>query len=257
MAGCSAGLTMLKPGHRSPTFLWNSTILMLTAQVDPATPHPPIPHRAPPPPPNCSNAANALSEDNSLLQVPVWRNPWLLVAMAVSLGLHAVILYVPFLADVFSIVPLSLNEWLLVLAYSLPVILLEEVTGRGGAGGRGRARWGRGRPDGGEGEPAGQGARQPGERSPLQIPFQMWIDVMRSMRATPGLGQHDHLGWVSGSHACLDTHSARSTPLPSAGAQIYWAQRGQPPSGTAWQAQGGVAACAGRPMRGRLYAAPN
>ncbi|KAL4420219.1 hypothetical protein ABPG77_011043 [Micractinium sp. CCAP 211/92] len=73
------------------------------------------------------NAANALSEDNSLLQVPVWRNPWLLVAMAVSLGLHAVILYVPFLADVFSIVPLSLNEWLLVLAYSLPVILLEEV----------------------------------------------------------------------------------------------------------------------------------
>jgi hypothetical protein len=46
----------------------------------------------------CSNAMNALSEDNSLLQMPVWRNPWLLVAMAVSLGLHAVILYVPLLA---------------------------------------------------------------------------------------------------------------------------------------------------------------
>ena len=41
---------------------------------------------------------NALSEDNSLVQMPVWRNPWLLVAMCVSLGLHAVILYVPFLA---------------------------------------------------------------------------------------------------------------------------------------------------------------
>ena len=52
----------------------------------------------PPPPPLCSNAANALSEDNSLLQMPVWRNPWLLVAMCLSLGLHAVILYVPFLA---------------------------------------------------------------------------------------------------------------------------------------------------------------
>lgn len=54
--------------------------------------------------------------------------------MAVSLGLHAVILYVPFLADVFSIVPLSFNEWLLVLAYSLPVILLEEASGRWRAG---------------------------------------------------------------------------------------------------------------------------
>ena len=39
-----------------------------------------------------SNAANALSEDSSLLQVPVWRNPWLLVAMSLSLGLHALIL---------------------------------------------------------------------------------------------------------------------------------------------------------------------
>lgn len=37
--------------------------------------------------------------------------------------------YVPFLADIFSIVPLSLNEWALVLAYSLPVIFIDEVRG--------------------------------------------------------------------------------------------------------------------------------
>ena len=30
-------------------------------------------------------------------------------------------------ADVFSIVPLSLNEWLLVLLYAFPVILIDEV----------------------------------------------------------------------------------------------------------------------------------
>ena len=73
------------------------------------------------------NALNALSEDNSLLTMPVWSNPWLLVAMAVSFGLHFLILYVPLLAEVFSIVPLSLAEWLLVLAYSLPVVIIDEV----------------------------------------------------------------------------------------------------------------------------------
>ena len=41
----------------------------------------------------------------SLLQMPPWKNPWLLLAMAVSFGLHFVILYVPVLAQVFSIVP--------------------------------------------------------------------------------------------------------------------------------------------------------
>ena len=73
------------------------------------------------------NAANALSEDNSLLKVPVWSNPWLLLAMSVSFGLHFVILYVPALATTFSIVPLSVNEWILVLIFALPVILIDEV----------------------------------------------------------------------------------------------------------------------------------
>ncbi|CAK9137217.1 unnamed protein product [Ilex paraguariensis] len=73
------------------------------------------------------NSLNALSEDNSLVTMPPWRNPWLLVAMSISFGLHCLILYVPFLADVFGIVPLSLNEWLLVILVSVPVILIDEV----------------------------------------------------------------------------------------------------------------------------------
>ncbi|KAL8258708.1 hypothetical protein R6Q59_026661 [Mikania micrantha] len=73
------------------------------------------------------NSLNALSEDESLLTMPPWVNPWLLVAMSVSFGLHFLILYVPFLAQVFGIVPLSFNEWMLVLAVALPVILIDEV----------------------------------------------------------------------------------------------------------------------------------
>ncbi|MBA0850566.1 hypothetical protein Goshw_001615 [Gossypium schwendimanii] len=73
------------------------------------------------------NSLNALSEDGSLLTMPPWVNPWLLLAMSISFGLHFLILYVPFLAQVFGIVPLSLNEWLLVLAVAFPVILIDEV----------------------------------------------------------------------------------------------------------------------------------
>ncbi|XP_022997896.1 calcium-transporting ATPase 1, endoplasmic reticulum-type-like [Cucurbita maxima] len=73
------------------------------------------------------NSLNALSEDGSLFIMPPWVNPWLLLAMSVSFGLHFLILYVPFLAPIFGIVPLSLNEWLLVLAVALPVILIDEI----------------------------------------------------------------------------------------------------------------------------------
>ncbi|MBA0639636.1 hypothetical protein Goklo_022662, partial [Gossypium klotzschianum] len=73
------------------------------------------------------NSLNALSEDGSLLTMPPWVNPWLLLAMSVSFGLHFLILYVPFLARVFGIVPLSTNEWQLVIAVAFPVILIDEL----------------------------------------------------------------------------------------------------------------------------------
>jgi len=73
------------------------------------------------------NALNAISEDHSLLTMPPWINPYLLVAMLVSFGLHFLILYVPALASIFSIVPLSWEEWMLVLAFSVPVVFIDEV----------------------------------------------------------------------------------------------------------------------------------
>ena len=73
------------------------------------------------------NSLNALSEDGSLLSMPPLVNPWLLLAMSVSFGLHFLILYVPFLTQIFGIVPLSFNEWLLVVAVAFPVVLIDEV----------------------------------------------------------------------------------------------------------------------------------
>jgi Ca2+-transporting ATPase len=73
------------------------------------------------------NALNALSEDGSLLQMPPWANPYLLLAMVISIGLHFVILYIPVFASVFSIVPLTVNDWILVMIFSMPVILIDEI----------------------------------------------------------------------------------------------------------------------------------
>jgi Ca2+-transporting ATPase len=73
------------------------------------------------------NALNALSEDNSLLVIPPWVNPYLLLAIAASVGSHMFILYAPLMNQIFGITPLNLYEWKLVLAFSFPVILIDEV----------------------------------------------------------------------------------------------------------------------------------
>uniref|UniRef100_A0AAV1THB0 P-type Ca(2+) transporter n=1 Tax=Peronospora matthiolae TaxID=2874970 RepID=A0AAV1THB0_9STRA len=73
------------------------------------------------------NALNALSEDGSLITMPPWSNPYLMIAMVISFAMHFVILYVDVLANTFSVIPLDRNEWLMVLAFSLPVILIDEV----------------------------------------------------------------------------------------------------------------------------------
>ncbi len=73
------------------------------------------------------NAYNALSEDSSLLVVTPLVNPYLIAATFSSTALHMMIVYVPFFNDVFSIHALTLHEWSLVLAFALPVILVDEV----------------------------------------------------------------------------------------------------------------------------------
>ena len=63
----------------------------------------------------------------SLLTTPPWVNLWLLLAMGASFAMHFVILYVPFLATIFEIAPHSTVEWVIVIAFSFPVIIIDEV----------------------------------------------------------------------------------------------------------------------------------
>jgi len=78
--------------------------------------------------------------------MPPWTNIWLVAAVIFSMVLHFVILYVPFLAVssinilvintsvllccqqvIFQITPLNYTEWQAVLAFSLPVVVLDEL----------------------------------------------------------------------------------------------------------------------------------
>ncbi|KAF8528225.1 hypothetical protein BU17DRAFT_81482 [Hysterangium stoloniferum] len=73
------------------------------------------------------NAMNSLSENESLLVLPVWKNPYLVGAITLSMLLHFVILYIPFFTTLFAITPLNWTEWKAVLYLSAPVLVLDEL----------------------------------------------------------------------------------------------------------------------------------
>nr|KAJ3417540.1 hypothetical protein HK105_000982 [Polyrhizophydium stewartii] len=73
------------------------------------------------------NAINSLSENQSLLVFPIYKNLYLCVAVVLSMVLHVIILYVPFFTQLFSITPLNQDEWIAVVLISLPVIFIDEV----------------------------------------------------------------------------------------------------------------------------------
>merc|ERR1712131_340123 len=74
-----------------------------------------------------ANALNSVSENQSLLVMHPWVNIYLLMAMALSFSLHFMILYVDVFNVVFNISALSFEQWMVVLKFSLPVLLVDEA----------------------------------------------------------------------------------------------------------------------------------
>ncbi|KAJ5760121.1 Sarcoplasmic/endoplasmic reticulum calcium ATPase 1 [Penicillium odoratum] len=73
------------------------------------------------------NAMNALSSSESLFTFFLHNNPMLIYAITLSMALHFAILYIPFLASLFAIIPLNWTEWQAVLVISAPVIVIDEI----------------------------------------------------------------------------------------------------------------------------------
>jgi calcium-translocating P-type ATPase len=94
------------------------------------------------------NALNAISENESVLTFPPYKNPWLILAVISSLTLHYIVLYVPWMCYMFNVAPLGVpgvdprhienekswflvptefSEWKGIFVFSFPVMLVDEV----------------------------------------------------------------------------------------------------------------------------------
>ncbi|KAL0239288.1 hypothetical protein PCE1_004976 [Barthelona sp. PCE] len=73
------------------------------------------------------NAWNCLSFSESIFTFSFNTNWLVLFATLLSLLQHYIILVVPFLREVFGVVPYNVYDWIFIIAISLPVVLVEEV----------------------------------------------------------------------------------------------------------------------------------
>lgn len=77
-------------------------------------------------------ALSAVSVDSSLFRVGPQQNPWLLLGVSGPFLLHLLVLYSPMLGlpglgESFGMVPLSLDDWISVLAWAAPILIVDEI----------------------------------------------------------------------------------------------------------------------------------
>jgi len=73
------------------------------------------------------NAWNCRSMTQSIFQLGLFANKWLILATSFVLLLQFLILYVPVMQNIFNTVPLSWHDWGVIVGVSAPILLLEEV----------------------------------------------------------------------------------------------------------------------------------
>lgn len=73
------------------------------------------------------NAWNCRSATRSLFSIGLFTNKGLIAVMALVLALQSAIVYVPFMRYIFKTVPLSVHDWIIVIAISAPIIIMEEI----------------------------------------------------------------------------------------------------------------------------------
>jgi Ca2+-transporting ATPase len=74
------------------------------------------------------HAFNVRSNKYSLFQIGVFSNPWLVVSFVVVIFSELAIIYVPFLQPIFKTMPLTAQDWMVVVGLGvMPLIIVEFV----------------------------------------------------------------------------------------------------------------------------------
>jgi Ca2+-transporting ATPase len=68
-----------------------------------------------------------VSVNSSIFKFSPFKNPYLLVGVTIPFAAHLLILYTPTVSKSFGMVPLSMDQWICVLTWSLPVMLVDEI----------------------------------------------------------------------------------------------------------------------------------
>lgn len=67
------------------------------------------------------------SERHSIFEIKLFTNPYLVGAVAISIILIGMVIYIPFLQNVFHTVALSVNQWLIIVFFSGIIALINSV----------------------------------------------------------------------------------------------------------------------------------
>lgn len=73
------------------------------------------------------NAWNCRSSSKLFVTIGLFSNRWLIFATGFVLLLQMAVVYVPFLQKLFNTTSLTVNDWLLVLSVTAPILIIEEM----------------------------------------------------------------------------------------------------------------------------------
>jgi Ca2+-transporting ATPase len=73
------------------------------------------------------NVLNCKRGEGSILSRATFNNRYVWAAILASFALLAVIMYVPLLQELFSLVPLTVQDWALIVTWTVPVVLVIEL----------------------------------------------------------------------------------------------------------------------------------
>jgi magnesium-transporting ATPase (P-type) len=73
------------------------------------------------------HAFNCRSESTSLFKIPLKRNLILVFGVMAAQGIHILSMHLPFMQQILRVEPITLNEWLVVLVFGIPMIIVMEV----------------------------------------------------------------------------------------------------------------------------------